>query len=75
MLEYYIDYFESQTVSIRRGIQEDMKLLFVIFIIGEVKHHIYDQPRQHVNKQRHYFAHKGPSSQGYGLFVCLFVCF
>ena len=26
----------------------------------------YDQPRQHIKKQRHYFAHKGPSSQGYG---------
>ena len=25
-----------------------------------------DQPRQHVKKQRHYFANKGPSSQGYG---------
>ena len=23
----------------------------------------YDQPRQHVKKQRHYFANKGPSSQ------------
>ena len=27
----------------------------------------YDQPRQHIKKQRHYFANKGPSSQGYGL--------
>ena len=26
---------------------------------------IYDQPRQHVKKQRHYFANKGPSSQRY----------
>ena len=26
----------------------------------------YDQPRQHVKKQRHYFANKGLSSQGYG---------
>ena len=25
-----------------------------------------DQPRQHIKKQRHYFAIKGPSSQGYG---------
>ena len=29
----------------------------------------YDQPRQHIKKQRHYFANKGPSSQGYG-FSC-----
>ena len=27
----------------------------------------YDQPRQHIKKQRHYFANKGPSSQGCGL--------
>ena len=26
----------------------------------------YDQPRQHIQKQRHYFANKGPSSQSYG---------
>ena len=27
----------------------------------------YDQLRQHIKKQRHYFANKGPSSQGFGL--------
>ena len=26
----------------------------------------YDQPRQHIKRQRHYFANKGPSGQGYG---------
>ena len=26
----------------------------------------YDQPRQHIKKQRHYFANKGPSGQSYG---------
>jgi len=26
----------------------------------------YDQPRQHIKKQRHYFADKGPSTQSYG---------
>ena len=26
----------------------------------------YDQPRQHIKMQRHYFADKGLSSQGYG---------
>ena len=26
----------------------------------------YDQPRQHIKKQRCYFANQGPSSQGYG---------
>ena len=27
----------------------------------------YDKPRQHIKKQRHYFANKGPYSQSYGL--------
>ena len=26
----------------------------------------YDKPRQHIQKQRHYFANTGPSSQKYG---------
>uniref|UniRef100_A0AC11EPQ5 Uncharacterized protein n=1 Tax=Ovis aries TaxID=9940 RepID=A0AC11EPQ5_SHEEP len=29
----------------------------------------YDQPRQRIEKQRRYFANKGPSAQGYG-FSC-----
>ena len=33
----------------------------------------YDQPRQHIQKQRHYFAKKGPSSQSYG-FSSSYVC-
>ena len=44
----------------------------------EIKRHFpwkesYDQPRQHIQKQRHYFASKGPSSQGYG-FSCMYGC-
>ena len=41
---------------------------------GDCSHEIksYDQPRQHIKKQRHYFANKGPSSQGYILLPCLF---
>ena len=39
---------------------------------NEIKRHLtpwkesYDQPRQHIQKQTHYFANKGPSSQSYG---------
>ena len=28
----------------------------------------YDKPRQHIKKQKHYFADKCPSSQSYGFF-------
>ena len=34
----------------------------------------YDQPRQHIKMQRHYFANKGPSSQSYGLPVVMYGC-
>ena len=47
----------------------------------------YDQPRQYikkqrqgfpggseVKKQRHYFANKGPSHQGYGFSVVMYEC-
>ena len=32
----------------------------------------YDQPRQHVKKQRHYFANKSPSSQSCGFPVVMY---
>ena len=34
----------------------------------------YDQPRQHIKRQRHYFAYKGPSSQSYGFSVVVYGC-
>ena len=52
-------------------------ILFIPFKItadGDHSHEInfiapwkksYDKPRQHIKKQRHYFANKGPSSQSY----------
>ena len=36
------------------------------YFLEEKKKLCYDQHRQHIKKQRHYFANKGPSSQGYG---------
>ena len=34
----------------------------------------YGQPRQHIKKQRHYFADRGPSSQRYGCSVVMYIC-
>ena len=34
----------------------------------------YDQPRQHIKKQRHYFANKGLSGQSYGFSVVMYGC-
>ena len=40
------------------------------WFLNEIKRHSLgkklDKPRQHIKKQRHYFAYKGPSSQSYG---------
>ena len=32
----------------------------------------YDQPRQHIQKQRHHFADKGLFSQSYGFSVVMY---
>ena len=40
-----------------------MKLKDACLLLGKKS---YDQPRQRVKKQKHYFAKKGPSSQSYG---------
>ena len=45
-----------------------MKLKDAYSLEGIKRH--YDQPRQHIKKQRHYFADKGPSRQGYGFSSC-----
>jgi len=42
-------------------VTEAMKLKDAYSLEGKL-----DRPRQHIKKQRHYFANKGPSSQGYG---------
>ena len=34
----------------------------------------YDQPRQHIQKQRHYFVNKGLSSQGYSFSAVMYGC-
>ena len=45
----------------------------------EIKRHLllgrsYNQHRQHIKKQRHYFVNKGPSSQSYGFPVVMYGC-
>ena len=34
----------------------------------------YDQPRQHIKKQRHYFVKKGPSTQAMVFPVVMYGC-
>ena len=34
----------------------------------------HDKPRQHIKKQRHYFADRGPSSQSFGFSIVVYGC-
>ena len=34
----------------------------------------YDPPRQHIKKQRHYFANKGPSTKAMVFPVVMYAC-
>ena len=58
--ETVADYFLGAQKSLRMVIAA-MKLKDAYSLEGS-----YDQPRQHIKKQRRYFANKDPSSQGYG---------
>ena len=64
---------ETSTVTIPICILTNSALGLTVFylknrysVILSVWKESYDQPRQHIRKQRHYFANKGPYSQGYG---------
>jgi len=47
------------------GIFQATNGLFILFMnLGNLDQP--NQPKQHIQKQRHHFANKGPSSQGYG---------
>ena len=60
----------------RRATSAEAERASGLFPVCWEKHHVltynwrvirflYDQPRQHIKKQRDYFVNKGPSSQGY----------
>ena len=62
---------ESDTTE--QLIWSDLKITAVGDCSHEIKRYLlalwkksYDQPRQHIKKQRHYFANRGPSCQSYG---------
>ena len=53
---------ESSQVKDRKWFSCTAGRLFTHWVTREA----HDQPRQHIIKQRHYFANKGPFSQSYG---------
>ena len=52
--------------QIHGEIVETVRDFIYLFFFGGVVLQNHDQPRQHIQKQRHCFVNKGPSSQGYG---------
>ena len=64
-LSYYILCVFSIFMSMYRifsGVVGRGCLLWPVHFLAK----LYDQPRQHIKMQRHYFVNKSPSSQGYG---------
>ena len=47
------------------GAPKSLQMMTVAMKLKDAYSLGYDQPRQHIKKQRHYFANKSPSSQGY----------
>ena len=52
-----------ETIS---GAPKSLQMVSEVMKLKDTWKKSYDQPRQHIKKQRHYFATKGPSSLGYG---------
>ena len=48
------------------GAPKSLQMVTVAMKLKDTWKKSYDQPRQHIKKQRHYFADKGPSSQSSG---------
>ena len=61
---------EGETVEIVSdfilGVPKSLQMVTAAMQLKDAWKESYDQPRQHIQKQRHYFASKGLSSQGYG---------
>ena len=49
-----------------RGAPKSLQMVIAAMKFKDAWKESYDQPTQHIKKQRHYFANKGPSSQGCG---------
>ena len=59
---------ETGTDLILGGLQKSLQMVTAAMKLKDAMtwKKSYDQTRQYIKKQRHYFSNKGPSSQGYG---------
>ena len=60
---------DGETVEKRQslfwGAPKSLQIVSEVMKLKDTWKKSYDQLRQHIEKQRYYFANKGPSSQGY----------
>ena len=65
---WQIDGEAIETVTLSLGAPKSLQMVTAAMKLKDAcsLEKSYDQPRYHIEKQRHYFANKGPSSQGYG---------
>ena len=66
IISWQIDGETIETVTLFWGAPKSLQMVTETTKLRVPWKKSYDQPRQHIKKQRHYFANKGPSSQGYG---------
>ena len=55
-----------ETVTLFWGAPKSLQMVTAAMKLKDTWKKSYDQPRQHIKEQRHYFVNKGPSSQSYG---------
>ena len=66
IISWQIDGETIETVTLFWGAPKSLQMVTETTKLRVPWKKSYDQARQHIKKQRHYFANKGPSSQGYG---------
>ena len=58
----------KQWLTLFLGAPKSLQMVTAAMKLKDTYKKRYDKPRQHIKKQRHYFADKGLSSQSYGFF-------
>ena len=66
IISWQIDGETIETVTLFWGAPKSLQMVTETTKLRVPWKKSYDQARQHIKKQRHYFANKGPSSQSYG---------
>ena len=54
------------------GAPKSLQMVIAAMKLKDSLKESYDQPRQHIKKQKHYFANKGLSSQGYDFSIVMY---